>query len=228
MTRPKKVSDLDKPWNKNKKRSRRKLFERPMNKRFLIVSEGTKTEPNYFRSLEKRLRRSTLFLEILGLGTNTLDLVEQAERLRCRYLERGIEFDQIWVLFDKDSFPEDDFDNAIHSLQATQKIKLGYRCAWSNEAFELWYLLHFEGNTIPDRRSLYSAELRRLLKTDYEKNLEDVFDILEKTGSIQLAMKRAKQLDENRKLLGDTPWRANPCTTVYLLMQELDDYLVKN
>jgi hypothetical protein len=92
----------------------------------------------------------------------------------------------------------------------------------------VWYLLHFEGNRIPDRRSLYGAELGRLLKTDYEKNLEDVFEILEKIGSIQLAMKRAKQLDENRKLLMDTPWRANPCTTVYLLMQELNDYLMKS
>ncbi len=78
MTRPKKVSDLDKPWNQHRKKSKRKVFERSEYKRFLVVSEGTKTEPNYFRSLQKRLRRGTLVLEILGLGTNTLDLVEQS------------------------------------------------------------------------------------------------------------------------------------------------------
>jgi len=225
MSRPKKVTDLDKPWNQHRKLSRRKLFLRPEYKRFLIVSEGSKTEPNYFRSIQKRLRPGTLVLEIQGLGTNTLDLVERAEKARCQYLERGIDFDQIWVLFDKDSFPEDDFDNAIHALQAVQKNKLGYRCAWSNEAFELWYLLHFAGNRIPDRRSLYGAELRRLLETDYEKNLEGDFEMLERKGDHLLALKRARELDEKRKLTGDAPSKANPCTTVYLLMNELSEYL---
>jgi len=189
------------------------------------VSEGTKTEPNYFRGIQCKLRKNTLVLELLGLGTNTLDLVKRAEDARLRYLGAGIEFDQIWVLFDKDSFPADDFDNAIHALQAVQKNKLGYRCAWSNEAFELWYLLHFDGNRIPDRRNLYGPELRRLLETDYEKNLEGVFEMLEQKGNRLLALKRARELDERRKLSGDAPSKANPCTTVYLLMNELSEYL---
>lgn len=224
MSKPVKFSDSDKPWNR-KKCTRRVVNQRTVYKRFLIISEGTKTEPNYFRSMKDKLHKGLLELEILGLGTNTLDLVERAEEVRLRHLEKGSRFDQIWVLFDKDSFPPDDFDNAIHSLESARKRDAGYHGAWSNEAFELWFLLHFEESKIPECRSGYGAELSRLLGQNYQKNQKGLYEILEQIGDMNLALRRAKQLDDNRKFHENAPSKANPCTTVYLLMQELGKYL---
>ena len=48
------------------------------------------------------------------------------------------EFDRVRIVFDRDEFP--DFDEAIQQA-AEYKIN----CAWSNESFELWLLLHFKG-----------------------------------------------------------------------------------
>ena len=47
-----------------------------------------------------------------------------------------MKFDRVWVVFDKDDF--NDFNEAI--ALAGRK---GFMAGWSNEAFELWYLLHF-------------------------------------------------------------------------------------
>jgi len=46
--------------------------------------------------------------------------------------------DQTWCVFNKDSFPSDDFNDAVRVAK-----KNGVRIAYTNEVFELWYLLHF-------------------------------------------------------------------------------------
>ncbi len=45
---------------------------------------------------------------------------------------------RLWCVFDKDSFSDDNFNQA-KKLAENNNI----RPAYSNEAFELWYLLHF-------------------------------------------------------------------------------------
>jgi len=47
-------------------------------------------------------------------------------------------FDEVWCVFDKDDFPDQDFNQAI--VLASAK---GFRVAYSNQAFEYWLLLHF-------------------------------------------------------------------------------------
>jgi len=136
----------------------RKVDTRPAQKVFLIVCEGAKTEPNYFRGFKV----AGNVLDVRGVGDNTLSLVEQA----AKFKERG-EYDQTWCVFDRDSFPADRFNRALDLAR-----RLGMRVAYSNEAFELWYLLHFAyhdcsrvwsntslirfRNSIPKINSLYS------------------------------------------------------------------------
>lgn len=122
--------------NKGKSASRgRGYSERPVNtralkERFLVVCEGEKTEPNYF----KRFRVPGRIVDVYGAARNTVSLVR--ETLRLRDLEK---YDQVWCVFDKDSFPSQNFNAAI-TLARAHNIGVAY----SNEAFELWYLLHFD------------------------------------------------------------------------------------
>lgn len=104
---------------------------------FLIATEGTQTEPNYFNALKKELEKSNRFsidISVQGKGKPTTTLVNKVYR-QIEYNHQ--EYDRIWVVFDRDEFS--DFDEAIQQA-ADYKIN----CAWSNESFELWLLLHFK------------------------------------------------------------------------------------
>ena len=95
--------------------------------RFLIVCEGKKTEPLYF----EQFRAPGLVVKVEGIGMNTISLVKEALRLR----DEG-NYDQVWCVFDKDDFEQ--FDDAIQLAR-----REGMKVAYSNQAFELWYVLHF-------------------------------------------------------------------------------------
>jgi len=132
--------------------------QKPPRRYFLIVCEGEKTEPNYFESIRALLPRDMIErVTVEGYGHNTLSLVQKA----CDENQKRLNSDKppyyhIWVVFDKDSFPNDNFDNAIQQLNefdqetSSRKEKCQHwHVAWSNEAFELWYP-HFPKNvTMP-------------------------------------------------------------------------------
>lgn len=64
---------------------------------FLIVCEGEKTEPNYFRRF--RVPAEVARIDVQGIGANTVSLVRKAIALR----DAG-DYDQTWCVFDRDSF----------------------------------------------------------------------------------------------------------------------------
>jgi hypothetical protein len=122
--------------------SERKLNTREVKQRFLIVCEGTQTEPNYFRSF----RVPKVVIDIEGLGRNPTQIVEYAIDRRSED-----DFDQVWCVFDRDSFPVSDITKAV-ALAKKNNIQIAY----SNEAFELWYILHFQFLNAAIPRSDYS------------------------------------------------------------------------
>jgi hypothetical protein len=209
--------------NALKKRLERRETTRAINSRqklvyFLIVCEGEKTEPNYFKALERELPRGTIELRIDGTGLNTLGVVDYAIRQRkiaCR------NFDRLWVVFDKDGFDSENFNSAI--LKAKQN---GFGCAWSNEAFELWFLLHFQFINHSMSRTEYASfiekEIRAKSKDNqytYQKNSSDTYRLLQKFGNRMQAINWAKKL---RSAFNDQRYAThNPATCVYELIEEL-------
>lgn len=201
---------------------RRKANTRSRIVRFLIVCEGTQTEPNYFRALVRDRYSEVRAEEIRGEGKSTSVLVERAKQIRDT-LERvrQLAFDRVWVVFDKDDFT--DFNAAIRLAKS-----YSFHCAWSNEAFELWYLLHFRLLSTPVRRQDYITKLsreigRRLGDTAYEyrKNNAGIYEVLTTLGDEDFAKANARKLREYFR--GDTNYeKHNPCTTVDLLVEELE------
>jgi len=201
---------------------------RAKRRRFLIVSEGAETEPIYFKTFERILPSGTVNIEVCGTGRNTLSLVKEIAAIRARK-EKILEytFDEVWAVFDKDSFKRENFDNAIHSCKAHR-----YGAAWSNECFEIWYLLHFN-----DRQTgLVREELFKLIEKEFhikgyrrlkgEKG-RPLHEGMAKHENQGTAIKRAKKLFQ---ALNPThtkplvpPSRQNPCTTVYQLVEKLLD-----
>ncbi|MDE6793863.1 MAG: RloB family protein [Muribaculaceae bacterium] len=132
-----KIEQLKREKREAKAAKKRKVATRDKIVRFLIVCEGERTEPNYFKELVKDRYSVVRSEEIIGEGRSTCALVKRAEEIKLKLeRQRQLTFDRVWVVFDKDDF--NDFNEAI-SLSESKGLNAG----WSNEAFELWYLLHF-------------------------------------------------------------------------------------
>ncbi len=175
--------------------------------RFLIVCEGGKTEPNYFKSF--RVPKNVVKVE--GLGENPSRLVDSAKEFKDQD-----DYDQVWCVFDRDDWPPKDFNNAIKKAEY-----LEFKVAYSNEAFELWYVLHFEFLHTGIPRNDYCAKLDRSLGKKYQKNSETIYDELFEKQSF--ALKNAERLLSYYE--HPNPGRDNPSTTVHRLVQELNRFI---
>ena len=86
---------------------------REVKQTFLIICEGVNTEPDYFNAF--RLTSATV--KAIGQGMGTLALVQKAINIKEQERQRGRTYNQNWVVFDKDDFPENDFNSAILSAR---------------------------------------------------------------------------------------------------------------
>lgn len=207
MARKRKPSGLP---DKGKKQGRFQNNARPLRAYFLIVCEGKETEPNYFECFKEKVRVSAK-VKVEGLGDNTLSLVKRACKLRQQE-----DYTDVWVVFDHDSFPAKDFNEAI-----TLAGRRGIQVAYSNEAFELWYLLHFHYHDSATSRDLYKQMLTERLGFPYQKNDPRMYKTLESRqhNAIRNAQTLLDSYDPD-----PNPEKDNPCTTVHLLVQELNRY----
>jgi hypothetical protein len=190
---------------------RRRPFEvREQRPRFIIVCEGTKTEPRYFAGF-----RANIQVESVGRGA--LEVVVTAIRLRDEGDYRDPLLDRVWCVFDRDDVPAEDFNRAIRLARNE-----GLGAAYSNQAFELWYLLHFHYVDTGISRHEYVTKLSQLLRHPYRKNSADIGRELESRQPTAIA--------NARRLLAQydppNPAMDNPSTAVHLLVEELNRSLV--
>lgn len=188
---------------------------------FLIVCEGEKTEPNYFKSFPKQVGKIVYDVEFEGGGISTLKVVEKAIELRNKSRQK---YDRVWAVFDRDSFKANSFNNAILKAKANN---IG--CAWSNEAFELWYLLHFHNRVTAMKRTEYEKAIEEAVNSKYgkkhgtfkyKKNAPEMYSLLSKTGNQKMAIKWARELAKG--IEGEQFANYNPQTMVFKLVEELN------
>jgi len=197
--------------NYQKRKSLTRLENNRKLRRFLIVCEGEKTEPNYFRKFPENPEVYDR-IDIYGTGYNTISLVNEAIRLKLEAQKRKEPYIEVWCVFDRDDFPIDQFKSAI-ILAGKNQIK----CAYSIEAFEIWYMLHFNFYDTALSRSQYKEKLSELLGKTYQKNDEGMYQFLKKRKNI--AMQNARKLyilQHNRAFT-----EQNPITTVFKLVERL-------
>ena len=228
MAKSKKLKNFD-AKRYQKKGKRRRVAVRTKRMYYLIVCEGEKTEPNYFEAFKRSLPKGVLELaniDIDGTGKNTLGIIEEAQQLRDLYEKRYQRImDHVWAVFDKDDFPDQNFNNAIHKGKASDPQ---IHCAWTNEAFELWYLLHFHYYNTGISRKQYANLIERAIhkaagskKFKYKKNSKDMHALLDQYGNQAQAIEYAKKLEQ---LYEDQQYaKHNPCTKVHHLIQALID-----
>lgn len=221
-SRKEEIARLKREHKKAKASKDRKENIRDSRVRFLIVCEGEKTEPYYFEALIKDRSSTVRDVSVKGEGCATIALVKRSLEIK-KELEKAnaMRFDRVWTVFDKDDF--NDFNDAIDLAK-----KYGFKTAWTNEAFELWYYLHFEYLDTAISRHDYIQKLQNVLRKKlndknykYEKKARNTYNLLQKYGSEDLAKRYARKLRKLHK--GDDYANQKPRTEVDLLVEELEN-----
>ena len=104
--------------NRNISRKDRLKSKRLAPANYLIVCKGKQTEPNYFNGLKKKINEKygskvdVLIpnIEIKATGENTTALVKYTDKF-VNYSNKR--YGQVWVVFDKDDYSDEQFDKAI-------------------------------------------------------------------------------------------------------------------
>lgn len=192
-------------------------------KTFLIICEGENTEPCYFEGFPVPSKSV-----VIERGCNTKNkLVDFA-------IQKGKDKEnierEIWCVFDYDIKPDEsatqpeDFNSAIEKAESH-----GLKVAWSNDAFELWFVLHYQTlESHVTREELYEILKRKWKLESFHNTAKTVAyckSHYERHNGIdgasqELALRRAEKL---HKFFQDKNYANHcPCTTVYQLVKELN------
>ena len=208
-------------FNRNKqintsRQGRPKSQQFPIYPRLLIITEG-QTEVAYFNSFK---RRQGPILVVESGQPDPVRLVKLAQARR-----QDLEVDQTWIVFDRDKRTNDTKQKARFSQGLAKAEDNQINCAYSNDCFELWLLLHFQDvSSDLDRKTIKSKlakHFSKKFKINYQATKADKTIYAQLQPLTQVAIKRAKQLDRKHQ---QTPAvDANPSTTVYKLVEKLID-----
>lgn len=212
------------------RKKRQHEYKNPKANSFLIVTEGERTEPLYFKGIQKLIKEKIggmidvieiPLIDIHGEGCATGKLLEITERI---VKEAKVIYQNIWVVFDKDEF--EDFDQAIQD--GSNK---GYKMAWSNQSFEYWLYLHFHYSDVALHRDVWNEKLDSIFEQyqlgdgTYQKNYKDIYKLVNSFDGVNTAIKNSKRRMASFKEGVDKPSEYDPGTMVYKLVQELKVYL---
>lgn len=212
------------------RKQRKRETRIPKANSYLIITEGKKTEPLYFRGIVDEILRHIggnvdLYeiprIDVSGVGRGTNCLIEKTDEIVNK---AKVIYQNIWVVFDKDDF--EDFDEAIQ--QAEER---GYHVAWSNQCFEYWLYLHFNYSDAALHRKEWIKKLEDLFKINqlgdgtYKKNDAKLYELLSSNNGVEKAIRNAKSRMEFFDCNDRKPSQFDPGTTVYLLVDELKKYL---
>ena len=195
---------------------RRTAGRRPRRPVVYIICEGSETEINYFRKF--RTRYSNVDIRpIPSQHKSAFYLVERAAdsiRQEPYYPQDG---DQLWCVFDRNG-------NSNEELQKAEQTasRRGYCIAYSNPAFELWFLLHFADQRayLPDAEAVIAKLNSEGRLSNYSKS-GDYYELL--LPGQQQAVDRAYALQKHHTANGLPLLHrdSNPCTTIAQLVELL-------
>lgn len=224
-------SSSDQLFNKRKRKEKRD-YERQSNRlsprsRVLIVCDGKKSEPLYFKFLNKKLGLTAAEIEISGdIGSAPSSVVNFGKKK----IKSDPDFDYVFFVFDKDTHT--DYDNAlssINSLKQQRKYRnIEISAITSNPCFELWFLMHYEPFAKPcattGRKSpcayLISILRKKTGFSDYRKGQTQHLELL--YDKLPIAKKNSTQVLKQNLKAGDSKYHGDPSTFIHKLVSTLE------
>lgn len=196
----------------------RRVARRAPYDRVLIVCEGAKTEPNYFKWLKSKLglNRANVVIADKKIGLDPKSLVEYA----IEEYSKEKDFDYVYCVFDRDKHTT--YQGALDKIRSTRlRGRSKIHAITSVPCFEFWLLLHFtytsrqyNAHLNDSNCDLVVTELQRYIP-GYAKGSKDFLRyIADKTDD---AIRNAKLLETFHLTSGAD----NPSTKVYELVEYL-------
>lgn len=203
-----------------KSKLKRSAPSRTPREHILIVCEGSKTEPGYFKMLKQKLRMTNVVVEVCGkeCGSAPISVIKYAKSKRDNVGLSPIraEFEAVWCVIDVEApHPHKSLAQALDMAREND-----FDVALSNPCFEFWYLLHFRKTS----RLMHSCDkVVRLLRKEYgayKKNDPSIAEALyPKTDS---AIKHSKEILKERCLNGKIQ-DCNSSTNVHIIVEYLQN-----
>ena len=203
-------------------RGRNKRVPHPV---VIIVCEGEKTEPTYFKHFKKRDKLLRIEIVKGAKGTSYQALINTALEAKERHVSKTESEWAVWCVSDVDADIKTPYNQSSKNSQLKEYAKKaannGFKIALSNPCFELWFLLHFTYTT--GSLQNYSAVSRKLSEylPQYEKN-SDIFNLL--LDKQKTAINHAKKLKAFHIEQGKPDYMnssVNPSTAVWELVEAL-------
>ncbi len=202
--------------------------ERARNKRYLIVCEGTKTEPHYLRELldDLHIRPQTVRVAPNN-GPSPDRVVARALELYDDDASTGDAYDQVYCVFDRDCHTT--FDAAVQRTKDLAAVGKPFAAITSTPCFEVWLLLHFRYSDQPfhaaGKKSVGDQVVSALKAMPglaaYGKGRKGVYGQLK--GKLDDALKHAERLRKHGAAVGST----NPSTDADELVKAIQALAIK-
>ncbi|WP_445158418.1 RloB family protein [Halomonas sp. E14] len=202
--------------NLSRKKPRRDPYEK-----ILIVCEGEKTEPNYFRGILEYYKLSSANIEITSEGgSSPMGIWRFAQQRYREDKDLGDAFDKVYCVFDKDSHAS--YYDACRAISESSPEETFYAIT-SVPCFEYWLLLHYVYTTKPyvcQKGKSAAVQLEEELKKyipNYKKGGEGYFlDLLEQLEQAKAFSKRSYEDAKRAKI-------DNPSTNIHELVSFLQN-----
>ena len=204
---------------------------------FLVVTEGTVTEPIYFEFLLETLALSSVsVLVIPGSASDPRHVINTAARVAKEQVRSAAKrklsvkdlekFDHVWAVVDTDVAVRKGFWNDVQQLATARDVKLAH----STPCFEFWLLLHLVGYTtrgdLSDGTAAKSS-VKHALGFDYSTNEDTAREaIASLIGKWPEAVIHAERVRKYHRDAGTKP-PANPSTEVDRLVRAINDSMPK-
>lgn len=208
---PKRKQKIE-PWQVREKRKRSKQIL-PPRKRYLICTEG-KSEAIYFAHYKSFTGPVVISLDKSDHKVSLVKKTIEERNIRIQTGDFDEEIDEVWVVLDRDADPSNRLDKSHFNQALNLAEKNGVFIAYSNDAFELWFILHYQDLWASTHREQLFKMLAKHRGKKYEKT-EDLYGEVKQFRS--KAIQRAASLLKPKH----RPESANPSTTVHKLVAKL-------
>lgn len=206
----------DNLFQKRKAKSyERKPENRAAGKRLLIVCEGSKTEPHYFKELRHDLRLQTADVMVCGkeCGSDPASVYSYAQKL---YEEESCLYDYVYCVIDTD-----DHKTLEKTLEQIKRKGTPYIPIVSSPCFEFWLILHHtlhQKSFHPtSKKSIGESVESALKKFDkaYAKGKPGVW--IRYKSKLQDAISNAKVVYKKAQATGNK----NPSTEIHIVVETM-------
>ena len=193
----------------------RKPADKSARKRLLVVCEGSKTEPHYFKDMRHDLRLKTADVMVCGkeCGSDPVSVYNYAVKT---FEEDDLGYDLVFCVIDTD-----DHKNLDQALELIDVKGPPFTAIVSSPCFEFWLMLHYVNHVKSFRATstksiggVVESALKKLDKS-YAKGRAGAW--LRYKDKLDVAIANAKSLHKTAIATGNR----NPSTEVHIVVEEM-------